>query len=76
MQEKTDTQHEPTEEEIQHAAYYLWLESGRPTGSDLENWFAAKELLRHHHGRTARRSRRAAPLSVTLPTGPLSKANN
>lgn len=38
---------EPTEGEIQHTAYLLWLENGRPEGRDLENWLAAKELLRH-----------------------------
>lgn len=43
---------EPTELEIQHAAYLLWLESGRAPGHDLEHWFAAKELLRHRHGRS------------------------
>jgi hypothetical protein len=40
---------EPTEAEIQHTAYLLWLEGGREPDRDLEYWFAAKELLRHHH---------------------------
>ena len=44
---------EPTELEIQHAAYLLWLESGKAPGRDLCNWLAAKELLRHRHGRSA-----------------------
>ncbi|MBI5689328.1 MAG: DUF2934 domain-containing protein [Verrucomicrobia bacterium] len=44
---------EPTEAEIQHAAYLLWVESGKLPGRDLENWLAAKELLRHRHGRGA-----------------------
>jgi hypothetical protein len=39
----------PSEAEIQHAAYLLWIETGRLPGHDLENWFAAKELLRHRH---------------------------
>lgn len=38
---------EPAEEQIQHAAYYLWEELGRPAGRDLEIWLAAKERLRH-----------------------------
>lgn len=42
---------EPTEAEIQHAAYLLWLESGKAPGRDLDNWLAAKELLKHRHGR-------------------------
>ena len=36
---------------IQHEAYRLWLEEGRPAGRDLEHWLAARELLRHRHGR-------------------------
>jgi hypothetical protein len=42
---------EPTEAQIQHEAYRLWLEAGRPAGRDLEHWLAARELLRHRHGR-------------------------
>jgi hypothetical protein len=37
----------PTEAEIQHEAYRLWLEGGRQEGVELENWLAAKERLRH-----------------------------
>ena len=42
---------ETTDAEIQHAAYLLWIEAGRPEGRDLEHWLAAKELLCHRHGR-------------------------
>ena len=42
---------EPTEAQIQHEAYLLWQEEGRPAGRDLEHWLAARELLRHRHGR-------------------------
>lgn len=38
---------EPTEHEIQHAAFLLWEEQGRPVGRDLEIWLAAKERLKH-----------------------------
>ncbi len=38
---------EPTEQEIQHAAYFLWEESGKPKGCDLDIWLAAKERLKH-----------------------------
>ncbi len=66
---------EPAEAEIQHAAYMLWIESGRPVGHDLEHWFAAKELLRHHHGRALQRHR--APLSApTLRSVPHGSTNN
>jgi hypothetical protein len=42
---------EPTESEIQHQAYLLWLEGGRRPGRELDDWLAARELLRHHRGR-------------------------
>lgn len=66
---------EPTEAEIQHEAYLLWIESGRLPGHDLENWFAAKELLRHRHARTHRHPPQArtrtpiSPLKPGLPIG-------
>lgn len=53
---------EPTEAEIQKAAYYIWLASGGQAGRDLENWLAAKEYLKHHHGRAARH---AGPAEAT-----------
>ena len=56
---KTHTTPEPTELEIQHAAYLLWIENGRPAGRDLEHWLAAKEMLCHRHGRDATTRRRA-----------------
>ncbi len=51
---------EPTEAEIQHTAYLLWHEGGRVPGRDLENWLAAKELLRHHHARNGGGKRKPA----------------
>lgn len=60
---------QPSEMEIQHAAYLLWIESGKAPGHDLDNWLAAKELLRHHHGRATgvRGDRRATrPLRPVL----------
>jgi hypothetical protein len=54
------TPYEPTEQEIQHAAYLLWVENGRPEGCDLEHWLAAKEMLCHRHGRDAS-TRRPVP---------------
>ena len=47
----------PTEGEIQHAAYFLWEEAGKPAGRDLELWLEAKERLRH----------RAAPTHASSP---------
>ena len=55
---------EPTEAEIQHAAYLLWVENGRPEGRDLEHWNAAKELLLHHHGRSPTPSPRRARITA------------
>jgi hypothetical protein len=51
---------EPSEAEIQHAAYMLWIENGRPEGRDLEHWLAAREMLCHRHGRDSH-TRRPAP---------------
>lgn len=31
---------EPSESDIRHAAYLLWLDSGRPAGHARELWFA------------------------------------
>jgi hypothetical protein len=61
---------EPSEAEIQHTAYLLWLENGRPAGRDRENWLAAKELLRHRRGAVAAPGRRRQPLSVFPPAVP------
>jgi hypothetical protein len=44
--------HEPDEAEIQKVAYHLWIDGGRLEGVELDNWFSAKELLRHRHGHT------------------------
>jgi hypothetical protein len=58
---------EPTEAEIQHAAYLLWMENGQPAGRDLEHWFAAKEMLAHRHGRDAHTRRKAAEIAGPAP---------
>ena len=64
MKRPTLPLHEPSEAEIQHAAYLLWIENGRPEGRDLDHWLAAKELLCHRHGRdTKPRHRPPAPPS-------------
>ena len=55
---------EPTEAEIQHAAYLLWIENGRPEGCDLDHWLAAREMLCHRHGRDARTGRRAIEVAA------------
>ncbi|MBX7120910.1 MAG: DUF2934 domain-containing protein [Opitutaceae bacterium] len=49
---------DPTEQEIQHAAYLMWVEEGRPDGRDLEHWHAAREKLGHQHGHDKRDIRR------------------
>ena len=46
---------EPTEAEIQKKAYHLWVEGGCLEGVELDNWLAAKELLRHHHAHSSSR---------------------
>lgn len=63
----------PSEAEIQHAAYLLWIENGRPEGRDLEHWLAAKEMLTHRHGRDAKTRRRA--VEIATPAAPASVAS-
>lgn len=61
MKTRSTVRHpELTEEEIQHAAYLLWIEEGRPEGCDLKHWLAARELLLHRHGRDAHTGRASA----------------
>ncbi len=67
MKRHTMIRHEPSEAEIQHAAYLLWIEEGRPEGRDLEHWLAAKEMLTHRHGRDATTHRRAAEIATPAP---------
>jgi hypothetical protein len=52
---------EPAEAEIQKAAYHLWIEGGRLEGVELDNWLAAKELVRHRHGAAHPAKKKAAP---------------
>ena len=35
-----------THEEISRRAYALWMERGRPFGTDEENWFRAENELK------------------------------
>ena len=37
----------PTESEIATLAYQLWQDNGCPVGSDKEDWFLAKALLKN-----------------------------
>ena len=59
---------EPSEAEIQHAAYLLWIESGRPEGRDLEHWLAAREMLCHRRGRDATTGPRAIEIAAPAAT--------
>jgi hypothetical protein len=65
---------QPTEAEIQHAAYLLWVEGGRPEGRDLEHWLTAKEMLCHRHGRDAR-TRRPVP-EIAAPSARTGQGKN
>ena len=44
--QKTSTPVGPTEIKIATIAYQLWLDRGRPIGSDREDWFRAEEMLK------------------------------
>lgn len=54
---------DPTEAEIQHAAYLIWIEDGRPEGRDLEHWLTAKEMLMHRRGRDAKTRQRVPEIT-------------
>ena len=67
MKRKTKvSRQDPSETEIQHAAYLLWIENGRPEGRDLEHWHAAKEMLCHRHGRDAKTGRRTVEIAAPV----------
>jgi hypothetical protein len=65
--------HEPTELEIQHAAYLLWIEAGRPAGCALDHWLAAKEMLAHRHGRDSKTRNRAPEIAAPALAAPHQK---
>ena len=44
---KTAATVSPTESEISTVAYRLWLDNGRPVGSDQEDWLRAEEMLKN-----------------------------
>jgi len=68
MKRKTaPTISEPSEAQIQHAAYMLWVEDGCPEGRDLEHWMAAKEMLCHRRGRDGHTRRRAPEIAEPAP---------
>ncbi len=75
MNRKSTPSHEPTESEIQHAAYLLWIEEGKPAGRDLEHWLSAKELLRHRHGKSGH-SHRGAHHDATPSHRPANSISN
>lgn len=65
------THPEPTESEIQKEAYLIWLANGCESDRALDHWLAAKELLRHRHGRSGRgrsaKASNAAPVALHFP---------
>ena len=65
---------DPCHAEIQHAAYQLWLDSGRPEAHDFELWLAAKEMLLHRHSPHANSSRGVPERLVTENADPSSNA--
>ena len=41
---------ELSEADIQKQAYHLWIDGGCLEGGEVDNWLAARELLRHQPG--------------------------
>jgi len=52
----------PAEHEIQHVAYNLWNQNGRPEGRDAEFWYSAIEMLKHSHAPVPTTSVRSSSL--------------
>jgi len=67
---------EPSETEIQKVAHRLWIEGDCRQGVESDNWFAAKELLRHHHGRSLRPDQKPPGAPATVLPSPLTPAND
>ena len=60
---------EPTEAEIQRQAYHLWIDGGRLEGVEVDNWHAAREILRHRAGHALKpRPSRGRPAHRPLET--------
>jgi hypothetical protein len=57
--------HEPSEAEIQKQAYHLWIDGGCLEGVEVDNWLAAKELLKHRHGHAHGHAPRGAHTDTT-----------
>jgi hypothetical protein len=59
---------EPTVAEIQKEAYLIWQTIGCEPDWALDSWLAARELLRHRHGRPSgsRPAKAAAVSHVSL----------
>lgn len=60
--------HEPTEAEIQRQAYHLWIDGGCLEGVEVDNWLAAKELLKHRQGHAHGHAPRGAHPGTSGPT--------
>ncbi len=75
----TVSDHEDVEE-IQRVAYWLWLESGRVQGKELDHWLAAKEIVKHRLVRESQVHHRHSlphPIPAELPTrAPLTSSKN
>lgn len=67
---------EPSETEIQNVAYRLWLEGGCQQGVERDNWFAAKELLLHHHGRSSHPDKKHPEPPATAVSSPLAPTSD
>lgn len=75
MSHKAAAAFKPSEAEIEQAAYFIWVESGRPDGRELEHWLAAKEQLSRRSVRPGAHKRRAATPSPK-PADPGRPQNN
>ena len=63
----TNPQFEPSNEEVQKAAYLLYLASGCVPGHDLENWLAARERITSQHPFSDKTEQNSMPVKLHFP---------
>ena len=63
----TNPQFEPSDDEVQKAAYLLYLASGCVPGHDLENWLAAREKITSQRRFSDKNEQKQAPVKLHFP---------
>ena len=62
-----------TETQVREAAYYLWLEDGRPEGRDEEHWLRAVDALNQPQPKAKPKPKRKAAAKTAVKAAPKAK---